>query len=55
MARSGFNIPSGSGGIVRYNEEYPSKLKLKPMHVIIFIILVILFVGVLKLFWPIKI
>jgi len=46
------NVPSGMGGLIRYNEEYESKLKLKPEHVIILIVLVIIFVAVLKLLNP---
>ncbi len=46
------NVPSSMGGLVRYNEEYESKLKLKPEHVIIFIIIVIVFTLALKIFWP---
>ncbi len=45
------NIPAGFGGLVRYSEEYESKLKLKPEHVVIFIIAVIVFVSLLKLFF----
>ena len=47
------NVPASFGGLVRYNEEYESKLKLKPEHVVIFIILVIVFVVILKIFWHI--
>ena len=47
------NVPAGFGGIVRYREEYKSKLTLKPSHVVILIILVILFVISLKIFWPV--
>ena len=47
------NMPSGFGGLVRYGEEYQTKLNLKPTHVVIFIILVILFVTLLKIFLPI--
>jgi preprotein translocase subunit Sec61beta len=47
------NVPAGFGGLVRYGEEYDSKLNLKPEHVIIFIIAVVILVTVLKLFWPI--
>lgn len=53
MAGDKINVPAGFGGLVRYNEEYESKLKLKPEHIVIFIILVIVFVAVLKIFWPI--
>lgn len=41
MAGEGINVPSGFGGLVRYNEEYTSKIMMKPVHVIAIIILVI--------------
>jgi len=50
MAGDKINVPSGIGGLVRYSEEYESKLKLKPEHVVVFIILVVVFVAVLKIF-----
>jgi len=50
MAGDKLNVPSGIGGLVHYSEEYTSKIKLKPEHVVIFIILVIVFVTVLKIF-----
>jgi len=53
MANQGINLPSGSGGLMRYNEEYKSKLMIKPTHVIIFIISVIAFSLILKIFFPI--
>ena len=46
-------MPSGSGGLMRYNQEYNSKLKLKPSHVVLLIIAIIAFVAVLKIFFPI--
>jgi len=45
------SMPSGSGGLMRYNEEYPSKFMLKPTHVVLFIIAIIAFVAVLKIFF----
>ena len=51
MAKSNINLPGGFGGLVRYSEEYESKLMLKPEHVVIMIALVIIFVVALKLFW----
>ena len=42
-------MPSGTGGIVRYNEEFPSKFQLKPEHVIIFIAVIVIGMAVLKL------
>ncbi|MFH1308323.1 MAG: preprotein translocase subunit Sec61beta [archaeon] len=47
------HMPSGFGGLLRYDEEYESKFKLKPEHVIVFIVLVLLFVIILNLFFPI--
>ncbi len=42
MADNSINIPSGFGGLTRYNEEYNSKFNLKPSAVIIFVGLIIL-------------
>jgi len=51
MASDGkINLPGGMGGLMRYDEEYDTKLKLSPTHVIIFIVLIVLFVLGLKLF-----
>ena len=46
-------MPSSGGGLMRYNEEYKSKFMLKPSHVVLFLILILGFVGVLKIFFPI--
>lgn len=43
MADTGINLPSGFGGLVSYKEEYGSKFMLKPMHVIAFIVLIVVF------------
>ena len=43
MASNNVNMPSGFGGLVRYNEEYSSYFNLKPTHVILFIVLIIFF------------
>jgi preprotein translocase subunit Sec61beta len=55
MANQGFSLPSSYGGLMRYNEEYKSKFMLKPYHVIMFILMIIVFVYVLKIFFPINI
>ena len=55
MANQGISMPSGSGGLMRYNEEYKSILKIKPTHVILFIIIIIALVTALKLFFPISV
>ncbi len=51
---AGTNIPAGFGGLMHYNEEYDSRLKLKPTAIVIFIILIILLVAGLKIFFPIS-
>lgn len=48
MADQGFRMPSGSGGLVRYSDEYKSKIQLKPVHVIIIIAVVIVAEIILK-------
>ncbi len=42
MANTGINLPSGFGGLMRYNEEYHTKFSLKPAHVIGLIVFIIL-------------
>ena len=34
-------MPSGMGGLVRYFDEYKSKIKFKPGHIIVLCIIVI--------------
>jgi len=43
MADNSVNMPSGFGGLVKFKEEYESKFNLKPMHIVIFVILIIVF------------
>ncbi len=42
-------MPSGSGGLMRYNDEYKSKLMLTPNHVVILIVVVAIGMAALKL------
>ena len=42
MAQDRISMPSGVGGLVRYFDEYKSKIKFKPGHVIILSLIVIL-------------
>ncbi|MFA5084691.1 MAG: preprotein translocase subunit Sec61beta [Candidatus Paceibacterota bacterium] len=42
-------MPSGSGGLVRYFDEYHSKIQIKPEGVVIMIIGVIVLVLAFKL------
>ncbi|MEM4270618.1 MAG: preprotein translocase subunit Sec61beta [Candidatus Pacearchaeota archaeon] len=46
-------LPAGFGGLMRYKEEYKSKINLSPAHVIGFVMLIILFVIILRIFFPI--
>lgn len=50
MADSGMNVPSGMGGLVKFKEEYESKFNLKPTHVVIFVILIVVFRIALQIF-----
>jgi preprotein translocase subunit Sec61beta len=42
MAQDKVNLPSGMGGLVRYFDDYKSKIEFKPEHVIIAIVVVII-------------
>ena len=46
-------MPGMFGGIMRYDAEYNSKFSISPKAVIAFLVAVIAFVMVLKIFWPI--
>ncbi len=43
-------MPSGMGGLVRYFDEYKSKITLKPGHVIILCVLVMVIILILNLY-----
>jgi preprotein translocase subunit Sec61beta len=45
------SMPSGTGGLLRYDEEYPSKIMLKPLHVVAFVIVIIAIWTGLKIFF----
>lgn len=47
------SMPGSFGGLMRYKEEYNSKLKISPSQVILMIIAVVLLVLSLKIFFPI--
>ncbi len=53
MANPGISMPSGSGGLMRYNEGYKGGFKIKPTYVILFIIIIMALVTILKVFWPV--
>ena len=47
MAQDKVSMPSGMGGLVRYFDEYHSKIRLKPGHVIVLSVVVIVIMIVL--------
>jgi len=51
MAENRVNMPSGFGGLMRFDEEYESIFNLKPTHVIGFVIAIIVFRFVLEIFY----
>ena len=48
------SMPGVFGGLMRYNEEYNSKYKFKPAHVIAFIVVFALVVIGFKIFMSVK-
>ncbi|MDD2654957.1 MAG: preprotein translocase subunit Sec61beta [Candidatus Nanoarchaeia archaeon] len=51
--RAQVSVPSGQGGLIRYFENYASKIKIKPGHVIFFTVLTIIIVYVLQFLNPV--
>ena len=47
MASDKIQMPSGMGGLVRYFDEYKSKIEFKPGHIIILCIAVVIIMIVL--------
>jgi len=45
-------LPSSSGGIMQYYDEYSSKLHVTPIHVIILVIIVMVIVVLLNMLNP---
>ena len=45
-------LPSSSGGIIQYYDEYKSKLEVTPMHVVILTVAVMLLVVILHWLSP---
>ena len=46
------NTPTGFGGLQRFSEEYKSKIRFTPTQIVIFLIAIVIFVAILKIFWP---
>ncbi|HZX45006.1 MAG TPA: preprotein translocase subunit Sec61beta [Candidatus Nanoarchaeia archaeon] len=47
MAGDKITMPSGMGGLVRYFDEYKSKIEFKPGHIVILCIVVIVIMVLL--------
>jgi preprotein translocase subunit Sec61beta len=47
MANDKISMPSGMGGLVRYFDEYKSKIEFKPGHIIILCIIVMVIMIIL--------
>ncbi|MBW2978410.1 preprotein translocase subunit Sec61beta [Candidatus Woesearchaeota archaeon] len=50
MADNKIRMPSGMGGLVRYFDEFKSKISFKPGHVIILVIAVIIIIILLHMY-----
>ena len=53
MVDNKIHMPGSFGGLMRYDEEYTSKFMLTPTQVIGFIVAIMVFVIVLKMFFPV--
>jgi len=53
MAQDGkVRLPSSSGGIMQYYDEYHSKINISPWHVVVLVIIVMIIITVLHLAGP---
>ncbi|MEK6891514.1 MAG: preprotein translocase subunit Sec61beta [Nanoarchaeota archaeon] len=55
MANESISMPGVFGGLMRYNEEYNSKIRMKPEYVIGIIVIVAIGVILLKALFPITV
>jgi len=49
MADDRISMPSGMGGLVRYFDEYKSKLHIRPAHVVLMVILLVAFEAIIRM------
>ncbi len=42
MAQDKISMPSGMGGLMRYFDEYKSKIRIKPGHIIVMCVVVMI-------------
>ena len=43
------SMPGVFGGLMRYDDEYESKFKINPGHVIVYVVALVIFVTILKI------
>ncbi len=43
MADDKIQMPAGFGGLMRFDEEYESKIMIKPAHVVAFVVFILVF------------
>lgn len=43
MADDKIHMPAGFGGLMRFDEEYESKIMIKPGHVVAFVVFILVF------------
>ena len=55
MADNKLSMPGVFGGLMRYDEEYESRFRIAPVHVIAFVIAIIILVIALRFFWPVPV
>ena len=41
MAKNNISLPASGGGLMRYSDEFKSKIQIKPTQVVILIVLVV--------------
>lgn len=49
MAKNKIHLPSGMGGLTRYYDEYKSKIEIRPGHVIVICVVVLIIMIILHL------
>jgi len=49
MVEERMRMPASFGGLVRYFEEYKSRIQLKPAHVVLVIVLFIIFEIIVRI------
>ena len=55
MADDKISMPSGMGGLMRYFDEYKSKIQLKPAYVIVLVVAMIILVTLIfPVIFPLK-